>query len=196
MRLNTDYGQFDCSDEFSRQDFTRNVFVDIPDGTVIFGSCFACEEPGSLIFRPDMQGVTFLDCNLDNCEVPAGNVVNGGSRLRVKVQNDLRDWIVDEAGEPVQVVNERYWIAQGVSIDPAEIPAQFIRREEMLKIDYEKQASELAGWFIGKPSVIEEVRVVDEVKVTYVIVEGPGLFEKDGVKRRFDTDIATLLVKV
>lgn len=48
------------------------------------------------------------------------------SRRRFKVQNDLRDWEIDETNKPVKVLNEKYWIREGTSVDPKDIPTEKI----------------------------------------------------------------------
>lgn len=67
------------------------------------------------------------------------------SRRRFKIQNDLRDWEIDDKDKPVKVINQKYWDLEGVSVDPKDIPAQKIkldkdeRLEERLKKDIPKK---------------------------------------------------------
>lgn len=49
----------------------------IPPGTVVRGACFACEMEESMPFPPEMTGVRFCGCNLDNVRLPDGNTVEG-----------------------------------------------------------------------------------------------------------------------
>lgn len=123
-------------DTFSQKDFTGWDWHDriLPNGIVIYGSCFSNEIPDSKIFKPDMTGVTFVNCNLDNVSVPAGNAVVGGSTRRLKYQNDLRAWIVDGSNKPIQLVNEKSWDKLGYSILVADIPAQPISDPKQIPI--------------------------------------------------------------
>jgi hypothetical protein len=41
-----------------------------------------------------MTGTTFVNCNLDNCFIPPGNTVTGGSQRRY-ISNADGDWLVD-----------------------------------------------------------------------------------------------------
>lgn len=43
-----------------------------------------------------------------------------------QVQNDLRDWELDAQLKPAVVINEKYWISKGISVDPKKIPAEKI----------------------------------------------------------------------
>lgn len=130
MIIKYDNEDIKMHEELSSKDFTEKAFVDIPDGTNVYMSCFSCETPDSPIFRADMTGVTFYNCNLDNCLIPDGNTVVGGSIERFMVQNDMRDWKVDEEGAPVKVVNEEFYIAQCVSVDKKDIPSKKVASEE------------------------------------------------------------------
>ena len=72
-----------------------------------------------------MTGVTFRKSNLTNCNVPAGNTVDGNSCStdRLCVQNDYEDWLVDDQGDPLAPVNPKAFDRWGVSKDPVDIPA-------------------------------------------------------------------------
>lgn len=67
------------------------------------------------------------------------------SQRRFKIQNDLRDWEVDNKNKPVKVINEKFWVMQEVSVDPKDIPAQKIelskdeKLEDRLKKDLTKK---------------------------------------------------------
>lgn len=109
---------------YSHKDFTgRNLTAHKIEPQVIRGSCFSQETPDSVVFPADMTGVTFEYCNLDNCVIPAGNTVIGGSQRRFQVQNDLNDWEIDEQNIPLCLVNYLHLYKQGI-IHPApgEIP--------------------------------------------------------------------------
>jgi len=102
MNILYDGVNYECCDNYSGADFTGSSLSDHAgmDGKVIYGSCFSQEVPDSHIFPDDMQGVLFLNCNLDNVFVPEGNFIRGGSRRRFKVQEDGYDWYVDENNQP------------------------------------------------------------------------------------------------
>ena len=70
----------------------------------IRGSCFSQEKPDTRIFPSDMVGVTFINCNLDNCIIPEGNFIIDCSQKKFKVQSDGKDWILDENYKPVEVL--------------------------------------------------------------------------------------------
>lgn len=115
-----------------REDFTLET--DLIPGTEIVGTCFYREsplgeigDPRKTIFPLTMTGVTFRRCNLDNVFVPPGNTImdDGGiqsSHRRIRVQNDLEDWIVDASGNPIEPVGVKIFQELGLSILPKDIP--------------------------------------------------------------------------
>lgn len=112
-------------DEYSLRDLTGRKLTEYQlDNKVIYATCFSHEQPDSIVFSDNMVDATFVNCNLDNCFIPSGNTVIGGSQRRFKVQNDLRDWEIDEANKPVKLVNEEMWQQAGYSIDPKDIPTK------------------------------------------------------------------------
>lgn len=111
--------------DYSNKNFTGWDLTDREDlhDMVIEGSCFSHEKPDSIVFPEKMTGVTFIDCNLDNCFIPEGNKVVGGSQRRFEIQNDLNDWIVDENGEPEKPIDHTIFEKLDLPIpDPADIP--------------------------------------------------------------------------
>lgn len=128
-----------CDDEYSFRDFTHRKLTDHGiiesdlSNKIIYASCFSQENPDSHIFPEDMTGVMFYNCNLDNVYIPPGNTVIGGSQRRFKVQNDLRDWEIDGTDTPKEVINKEYWISQGYSVDPKDIPATKLEKIEDIK---------------------------------------------------------------
>ena len=103
MKYNFPEGPIECSGA-SRQDFTGQVSVDIPDGAYVYGACFSQETPDSKIFRASMRNVTFRNCNLMNVHIPQpnNNVLIDCHVDTFQAQNDGNDWIVDNLGAPVK----------------------------------------------------------------------------------------------
>lgn len=113
-------------DAYSLQTLTGKSFVEkgIPQGTVIYKGYFSSEIPDTVIFPANMKGVTFVNCWLDNIVIPAGNTLVNCSTVTYQAQNDLRDWkLSDDTRQPIKVLSEDYWKAQGISVDPRDIPA-------------------------------------------------------------------------
>lgn len=113
-------------EELSFKDFTGWEFLSRPEidfnNKIIYGSCFSNENPDSEIFSSKTSTATFIKCNLSNVVIPDGNTVIDCIETSFERQNDLRDWEIDEKGEPIAVLNEKYWESVGVSIDPKDIP--------------------------------------------------------------------------
>lgn len=82
-------------------DYTGRYLGDETAQGTIEGSCFSQETPDSVVFPADMQGVTFIRCNLDNVFMPEGNTVIGGSQRRFMALDDGNDWFVDENNNPL-----------------------------------------------------------------------------------------------
>jgi hypothetical protein len=55
---------------------------ELPDGTVFENDNFHQREPHTAIFS-GKSGLTFRNCNLINCDIPADSVVEGGVRCHV-----------------------------------------------------------------------------------------------------------------
>lgn len=88
--------------DYSSRDFTGQSLIDASDmdGLTITGSCFAQQYPDTMVFPLRIVGVTFINCNLDNCHVPDGNIVKGGSQRRILAL----DCLVDENNKFVSVL--------------------------------------------------------------------------------------------
>lgn len=160
MIIGYDGQDIDFSDEFSMKVFHQE-FVDIPDNTLVYASCFYREGFVDFHkFRDDMKGVSFYNCNLDNIFIPIENNVIGGSNRKILVQKDARDWELDESLVPTRVVNEKSWVKDGYSVDPADIPEAPINQEVMKKHIYDEtfgQGKFPDGTLFSKiPTVISE----------------------------------------
>lgn len=99
----------------------------IPSGTTVYAMRFDAEQPNTEVFHPDMTGVTFLWCHLNNVALPAGNTIIGPFvPYEYETLNDLRDWKLDAQGQPEKLIDEEYWIKEGYSTDPKDIPIKKI----------------------------------------------------------------------
>lgn len=121
------------NEKYSYKDFMHQSFkhlkADEFNNTEIVGSCFyqECEydDPTVVkdIFPDGITGVTFRKCNLDNVLVPLGNTVEVDcTHKKIKIQNDLEDWVLDNALKPIEPMNKEDFIRLGISIDPKDIP--------------------------------------------------------------------------
>ncbi len=115
-------------------DFTKET--DLKPGTIIYASVFYQEwvegdtEVEKHIFPNTMTGVTFYNCNLDNVYIPLGNTVIGGLHRKIKIQNDLDDWELNNDLTPKEPLNKEKRLEAGVSIDPKDIPNEKFNEEE------------------------------------------------------------------
>lgn len=127
MKVTYEGVEYDCDDAFSGRDFTQRT-LDAFDlsGRVIYASCFAQERPDTIVFDASLSAATFIRCNLTNVHVPIGNTLIDCITTRALVQNDGRDWELDDSDRPVRVTSEKYWLQQRTSVDPADIPASKI----------------------------------------------------------------------
>jgi len=112
--------------DFLNQSFKKEKAEDF-NNSIIIGSTFYQEwVEGDIkkdIFPEGMTGVIFKKCNLDNVEVPVGNTVDKSSvNKKIKVQNDLEDWILDKDDNPVEPIRKEKFVEYNLSIDPADIP--------------------------------------------------------------------------
>ncbi len=66
--------QIEVDDQLSLRDFTGWDFRDRPEydfnNKVIYGSCFSQEILDNPIFGMELEGATFIRCNLDNVLIP------------------------------------------------------------------------------------------------------------------------------
>lgn len=119
-------GEIECS-MVSCQDFTGAPFVNINDGSYVYGACFSQEIPGTRIFRANMRDVTFRNCNLINVYIPQSNnnTLIDCQTDSFQVQNDLNDWLLDSFGNPVKPVDHVTFTKCGLPMPlPADIPAE------------------------------------------------------------------------
>ena len=119
MAVNEKYSYKDFMDK----DLTRESASDFNNSEII-GSCFYQQiAPETQVFPSGITGVKFSKCNLDNVLIPPGNTIEGGCHRKIKVQNDLEDWFLDNSLKPVEPMSKKKFIELGISTDPKDIPA-------------------------------------------------------------------------
>ena len=113
--------------KYSYKSLKRQSFVDVDarefNHTDIVGSSFYQNEPYTDVFPSNITGVTFINCNLDNVEIPSGATVNNGTNKHIRTMNDGEYWIVGKDGKPVEPRDKERYVEFGLSIDPKNIPA-------------------------------------------------------------------------
>lgn len=117
--------------------------------TEIIGSCFyqECDFDDPVVVKdifPDgMKGVIFRKCNLDNVLVPLGNTVEADcTHKKIKIQNDLEDWILDNSLSPIEPMNKAIFIELGISIAPKDIPSEKMEKSITQQKEEELRALE------------------------------------------------------
>ena len=123
---------------YSHKDFTSQTLIERTDlnGQFIRGSCFSQQVPDSVIFPEGMTGVTYLNCNLENCVIPEGNTVIDCETRRYAVQNDGNGWEIDENNVPTTVVDYLHFFKTGKKMpNPADIPNKKVSERVNLRGD-------------------------------------------------------------
>jgi hypothetical protein len=113
--------------KYDNKDFTGHDLSDRKDmdNLTITGLCLSNETPNAFVLPPNLKGVTFVDCNLDNVFIPVGNVMVRGSNRRFKVQEDGEDWIIDAVKKtPLEPIDKERFIEEGKNIDPDKIEVE------------------------------------------------------------------------
>ncbi len=193
------------NEKYSFKDFTGKTFLDVdPDefsNSEIKGSCFFQEnEPDKTIFPAGMVGVQFQRCNLDNVLVlPISTIDERCSNRRIMIQNDSQDWIVDMTLLPIEPINMKRHIREGLNIDPANIPVDLIRETYVTKTEYDVATNWIARttkgnrpirdvdfWFKEKPVIIETETKEEAIELSR---------QWDGVKQ-FDFDSLPTLMEL
>lgn len=130
MVIQYDGQEIEMSDEFS---FSKGNPKDIPNDINVYGTCYSVEEPDTEVFRKDLKGVTFYNCNLDNCFIPEGNTVIGGTHKRFKVQNDGNDWVLDKFNNPIEPVSAKVYQKYNLPVpNPKGLPTKMV--EEIIDL--------------------------------------------------------------
>lgn len=106
---------------FKRQSFLLTPAKDF-DSTDIVGSSFYQTEPYTNVFPDNIKAVRFIRCNMDNCVIPSGATVIGGTNKHFKTMNDQEYWIVDTEMKPIAPRDVDRFIVSKVSVSPDSIP--------------------------------------------------------------------------
>lgn len=93
--------------EYDNQDMTGWDLSDRKDmsGLTITGLCLSHEKPEANVLPPDLTGTTFIHCNLDNVFISPGNMLIESSNRMFKCMEDGQDWLVDDNGNPIALLN-------------------------------------------------------------------------------------------
>ena len=106
--------------EYSHKSFVDvNLTDDILTG-VVWRSGFSVETLDTLRFHPDSTCI-FRECNLDNCVIPDGCTVEGGTNKRFQAQADMEDWFIDAQNRPMLPINKFLFDRLGIPTDPSSI---------------------------------------------------------------------------
>lgn len=129
MIITLDEVNYEVDDELSFRVFNGWEFLSRPEydfkGKTIYASSFYNETPDYQVFPEDMKGAIFIKCNLDNVLIPEGNTLIQCSQRRFKVQNDLNDWLVDEADVAILPVGHEVFTKLDLPMpDPKDIPTE------------------------------------------------------------------------
>ena len=131
--------------KYSYKDFTGLDFskVDVKEfDDEIIGTCFSQSSPMTKIFPPGMTGVSFVKCNLDNVDVPAGNTQKDCCNRQWKEQNDLIPWIVSAITlQPIEPLHKEWYERLGLSTNPADIPTEKMDKDIISKTEEELNVS-------------------------------------------------------
>jgi hypothetical protein len=115
------------NEKYSYKSFKRQSFLDASrsdfDGMEIVGTSFYQDNHHTDVFPKNMSGVIFTGCNLDNCNVPAGATIRGGTNKHIAKQKDGEWWIVDKDGKPIEPRDKAKFETFGISTLPKDIPS-------------------------------------------------------------------------
>jgi hypothetical protein len=114
MALNEKYSY----KSWKRKSFAGKDPEEFNDSDII-GAGFSQEQPFTDVFPDTIKGVVFQDCNLDNCNIPAGATVKGGTNKHFKIAKDGEFWLVDEGGHPLSPLKPWRFDEVGLSKDPS-----------------------------------------------------------------------------
>ncbi len=130
------------NDKYSFKDYTNQSLLDAVDisGAVIIGSCFSQsvglkDKVPILVFPKDMRLVLFVECNLDNVEMPPGNMVADSCSMNlIQPQNDGLDWLLDKNKKPKELRGRRRLYSRGHNINPDRITKKVPSEKEFFDL--------------------------------------------------------------
>ena len=122
MKYNYQGKDYEISEKYSFKDLTGRYLRNETDmnGLIIYGTCLSHENPDSEILPKDLEGTTFIRCNLSNVFIPSGNFVIDCLTIRFKVQNDREDWEIDKYNNPIRPLSYKSYIKQGIEVPKPE----------------------------------------------------------------------------
>lgn len=94
--------------EISNKDFTGQTLIERTDldNAIMYHVCLSQENPDTVVLPPNVQGLCIAYSNLDNVAIPAGvSIGDGCSQRRFKAQPDGHDWLLDDGGNPIEMLN-------------------------------------------------------------------------------------------
>ena len=100
MSVNEKYSYKDLVD----QNFTTVDAPEFNNSEIVGSNFFQYNAPRSNVFPSDMTGVTFKNCNLDNCNIPAGNTLEKCTNLHIKIIDEIA-CIVNESEEKIETLD-------------------------------------------------------------------------------------------
>jgi hypothetical protein len=122
---------------YKRQSLLNVDPAEFSDSEIV-GACFHQDIPFTDVFPPGIKGVVFTKCNLDNCNIPPGATVNGGTNKHFKTMNDQEYWLVGKDLKPIEPRDKEMFIKCGLSIDPKDIPAESLTEAITITNDPER----------------------------------------------------------
>lgn len=128
-------------EELSFRNFSGWEFNSRPEykfsGKTIYNTVFTQEKPDTVVFSADTSNVTFVNCHIENVVIPLNSTIIAPDcegepcwTYKFKVQNDLRDWKIDNQGRAKEILNKEFWVEKGYSVKPEDIPPQKIEKVE------------------------------------------------------------------
>jgi len=148
---------------FKRQDLSKVDPAEFND-TEIVGSCFYQETHHSNALPDKMTGVVFRNCNLDNCIIPKGATVNGGTNKHIQSQKDGEYWIVGVDGLPIEPRDKAKFIEFGISIAPQDLPAEQLAEPITVTNDPKVIEQKKIDAFLADEEKVKEAALADAAK--------------------------------
>lgn len=146
--------------KYSYKSFKRKSLLPINviefNNSEIVGSSFYQEEPYTDVFPNNINGTRFIRCNLDNCNIPSGAIVEGGSNRHIKKQNDQEYWTVGKDLKPIQPMNVSNFVKCGLSYAVVDIPLTPLSEPITYTNDPQKIEQDKINAFLSDPVKVRE----------------------------------------